>query len=269
MKLQSYLDRIRFTGEPHADFDTLKSIHAAHLRAIAYENLDIHLGAEISLGLPQIAEKIIHRGRGGWCFEMNRFLAWALEQIGFRVTLLGAAVGRQEGDDSTHLGHIVLRVDLEQPWLVDVGSGNGFLYPLPLTEGWYHQDFMLHQLGIEGGYWCYRNVTTSFRFDFTEESHIIDDFAMQCHRLQTSPRSGFVQVAVCKRFLEDRHVSLRGLVLTEISAQGTTERDINSHEEYRRLLTDTFDLHLSHREIDHLWTTVQPKHRQWVAAGRP
>lgn len=269
MNLQSYFDRIKYRGPAKPTLDVLNEIHAAHLRAITYENLDIHLGVEVSMELPQIADKIVYRQRGGWCFEMNTLLAEALQQIGFRVTRLGAAVNRVDGDDSTHLGHLVLRVDLDHSYLADAGFGNGFLYPLPFAAGVYDQGFLRHELSKAKGYWCYRNLNDGSSFDFTDQPRTLDEFAPQCHRLQTAPESGFVKVTVCQRFVDDYHVTLRGLVLKEMSEAGVTEWDVDSPAEYGKLLSDTFGLGLTQTQLDQLWTSAERSHRAWDAAGRP
>lgn len=44
MQLASYLTRIHYTGPRTVTIDTLRQLHRAHLLAIPYENLDIHLG---------------------------------------------------------------------------------------------------------------------------------------------------------------------------------------------------------------------------------
>ena len=269
MNLHSYLDRINYRGPLEPTFATFSALHNAHMQCIAFENLDIHLGNKVSIGLAEIFDKIVHRQRGGWCFEMNSLHAWALEEIGFNVTRLGAAVGRQEGDESTALNHLCLRVEIDQPYLADVGFGNGALIPLPLVEGTSIKDFIEHQLKIENGYWCYRNLHDNFGYDFTLQPRTIDEFAEQCQRLQTSAESGFVRSTVCQIFQGSDHIALRGLVLKEIRSTGTTTREIDSLAEYSDLITNTFGLGLTQSEIDHLWPTVQEKHQTWVAAGRP
>ena len=70
--------------------------------------------------------------RGGWCFEMNGLFAWALRELGFQVTLLGASVVRAGAPPKPQPDHLVLEVDLERPYLADVGFGDGLLEPLPL-----------------------------------------------------------------------------------------------------------------------------------------
>ena len=55
-----------------------------------------------------------------------------LKALGFQTTLLSARVARDTGGESPDFDHLALRVDLEQPWLVDVGFGESFLEPLRL-----------------------------------------------------------------------------------------------------------------------------------------
>ncbi len=133
MELDGYLRRI---GEKPGDptLDTLNRLHRAHLRRIAYENLDIHLGRTLSLDVAQTYDKIVTRGRGGWCYEMNGLFAWALRALGFDVTLLASAVTTEFVGDGSSGEHLILLVKLDRPYLVDVGFGNGLQLPIPLRS---------------------------------------------------------------------------------------------------------------------------------------
>src|SRR5262249_42838960 len=144
MKLKAYLQRIRYERPVKVDLDTLIGVHRAHLLNITYENLDIHRGLPLTLDLDHIFEKIVTEHRGGWCYEMNGLLAWALREIGFPVTMLAGTVGRQAQGTTVEGNHLVLLVELDQPYLADVGFGNGFLEPLPLQVGTYQQDFLTY-----------------------------------------------------------------------------------------------------------------------------
>ena len=146
MDLNAYLKRINYKGSLEPSFDTLRALHRAHLLNITYENLDIHLGRSLVLDEDVIFEKIVREGRGGWCFEMNGLFAWVLRELGFEVRLLGGAVNRILRGDETKLGHLLLLVNLGKPYLADVGFGNGFLEPLPLSQGSVWQDFLEFQL---------------------------------------------------------------------------------------------------------------------------
>jgi len=55
-----------------------------------------------------------------------------LRALGFSVTLLSARVARSDGGEGPEFDHLTLRIDLEGPWLADVGFGDSFLEPLRL-----------------------------------------------------------------------------------------------------------------------------------------
>src|SRR5262249_29579885 len=152
------------------------AIHRAHLLAISYENLDIFLGRTLSLDIAQIYDKIVERGRGGWCYEMNSLLAWALREIGFDVTLLGARVGEHPIEDRYHLDHMAVWVKHEGWWLLDAGFGNAFLEPLPLQEGEYQQAYHTFRLQRDGDYWRFVNhAYGGSGFDFLLQERTIEE----------------------------------------------------------------------------------------------
>ena len=62
-----------------ADLATLMAIQRGHRLAIAFENLDIPLGREIDLSPAAIFRKLVTQRRGGYCFEQNALLLWALK----------------------------------------------------------------------------------------------------------------------------------------------------------------------------------------------
>ena len=90
--LDAYLARIGYHGTLEPDLQTLTALHAAHVTAVPFENLDILLGRTISLDLKAVQTKIVAGRRGGYCFEQNTLFQAVLERIGFRVTPLAARV---------------------------------------------------------------------------------------------------------------------------------------------------------------------------------
>ena len=47
--IDAYFDRIRYHGPRDPSLETLRGLHRAHLFAVPFENLDIHLGRRIEL----------------------------------------------------------------------------------------------------------------------------------------------------------------------------------------------------------------------------
>jgi N-hydroxyarylamine O-acetyltransferase len=159
--------------------------------------------------------------------------------------------------------HLVLRVQLDRPYLADVGFGNGILEPIPLENGKYQQGYLDYQLKHDGERWWFTNhIYGGAGFDFTLDGHELADFAPQSHELQTWEGSGFVRNTVCFRFNKQGYVCLRGAVLTTVTESGQQEQVIDNLADYQRILTNTFDLPLPN--IDTLWEKVWARHQAWA-----
>src|ERR1039458_10379901 len=141
LNLLAYLERIGYSGSTEPSAETLRALQRAHMFAVPFENLDIHLGRPIVCDEDRFLHKIINERRGGFCYELNGAFSALLRALGFQVTLLSARVAGADGDtDGPDFDHLTLRVDLpgstnhgltaEVPWLADVGFGEGFLEPL-------------------------------------------------------------------------------------------------------------------------------------------
>ena len=263
MDVNAYLRRVGYVGGLEPSLATLRGLHRAHLLAIPYENLDIHLGRELSLDLSKIYQKLVIERRGGWCFEMNGLFAWILGELGFEVTMLSAAVNRHRAGDRAEGNHLTLLVMLDKPYLADVGFGDGMLEPLILEEGKHLQGFLRYGLESRADRWIFHNHQhgSAERFDFTLKPAKLSDFADACQHLQTSPDSGFVKVTVCQRFTPQGITSLRGAVLTRITAAGISEQTIRSADEYAHVLRRQFGLQIDAYE---LWSEVWRSHVAWV-----
>ncbi|XP_077541169.1 arylamine N-acetyltransferase-like [Haemaphysalis longicornis] len=121
------------------DLKTLRSLVEAHLRNITFENIDVLLDRPINLDANSLFAKIVERGRGGNCFELNSFFGRLLRTLGYNLRLRMARERwgmRQDAPHSLKL-HLVLIVQLlDEEYLVDVGFGGPNLFlPLPLIPG--------------------------------------------------------------------------------------------------------------------------------------
>lgn len=267
MQLQTYFERIQYAGSLEANRETLRQLHRAHLQAIPYENLDIHLGQQLTLNLPQIYDKIVRNQRGGWCYEMNGLFAWALEELGFAVTMLGSTVGATTQGEEGDRDHLILRVDLEEPWLVDVGFGNGFLEPLPLRPGEHQQGFFHLRLEQQDAAWFFHNHAHGGPgYGFTLLPRRYTDFAQRCRESQTSPESHFVRTTICYRFTDWGFVALRGAMLKEYYIHNTEEEEITTQDRYAEVLEARFGL--ASNLAAGLWAGVQERHQQWQEEQR-
>jgi N-hydroxyarylamine O-acetyltransferase len=262
MNLEQYLQRIKYTGDLEPNLETLIAVHRHHLLNIAYENLDIHLGRTLELSPARAFEKIVLEKRGGWCYEMNGLLAWALREIGFDVGYLACTVGQTNATAN----HLALKVNLEQAYLADAGFGNGLLEPIPLSRGVYTQQSREFVLEQSGEHWKFQMPSVGVgavgnSFDFTLEPQQLEDFQERCTYLQTSIESGFVRVVVCHRMTETGVQSLRGAVLQTISKGSEISSTLESQDDYNTVLREVFDLHV---DTNVLWSKVWASHLEWL-----
>ncbi|MEP7245008.1 MAG: arylamine N-acetyltransferase [Gammaproteobacteria bacterium] len=262
MELAAYLDRIRFKGPVRPDLITLKALHRAHQYAVPFENLDVQLGRPVALDIESCYSKIVTRRRGGWCYEMNGVMGWALREIGFDVTRLSGGVRREQMGDGQLGTHLCLRVQLDQPYLVDVGFGGSLAEPMPLLAA--EREDSPYCLGLsrtDDGFWRFSEKThdtAPFSFDFS--LGVADEalFASKCRSLQVDPASPFVQSLVAQRRLVDTHISLRGRVLRTTHSSHVDQVLLESAAELVDTLLNRFDLDVP--ESATLWPAVCARH---------
>ncbi|HZC25043.1 MAG TPA: arylamine N-acetyltransferase, partial [Candidatus Binatia bacterium] len=196
-----------------------------------------------------IVRKIVERRRGGFCYELNGAFAALLRALGFRVTLLSARVSRAGGGEGPEFDHLTLRVDLNEPWLADVGFGESFLEPLRLEPGTEQEDpagkFRLQTTGERlqleklspDGIW-------KRQYSFSQQPRHLEDFAAMCAYHQTSPESHFTQNSVCTRATEDGRITLSGMKLIVTRNGRREETTLGSEEERGRVLQELFGIRL-------------------------
>lgn len=267
MDLQAYLDRIGFTGVPRPDLATLKALHRGHALAISYENLDVQFGRPTTTSPSEAFDKIVRRGRGGWCYEMNGVLGAALDEIGFKVTRLAGGVGRMTRGEEAVGNHLVLLVDLpEGLWIADVGFGDGSRDPFPLKDGAITSDGYEYRLQqLEGGWWRLHNHPNGGapNFDFTLDPADPALLAAKCLELQTSPVSVFVMTAIAQRHMAGEIRLLRGRAFRRLRGDEKTETLIDTADEFVALLKREFELDVP--EAAGIWDRVYARHDELFA----
>ena len=185
--IDAYLARIGVEVRPSVDARGLRRLQVAHLQSVPFEDLDIGAGRAISLAIQALQAKIVRGRRGGFCYELNGLFAVLLECLGFAVTRLAAETWADENGWGPPFDHLVLRVDLERPWLVDVGFGDAFREPLPLLDGAEQADptgatFGLARADDRWLVWkrSAGEEQTTPLFRFREEGHTLADFDQAC-----------------------------------------------------------------------------------------
>jgi N-hydroxyarylamine O-acetyltransferase len=238
INLDAYMARL---GRPEPTLPAVVAAHAAHL---PFENLDPLRGVTPRLDLEGLEAKLVHGGRGGYCFEHNLLLAHALEALGFQVRYLAARVlwNQPEGAIMPR-SHMLLLVDGER--IVDVGFGGltltGVLrldaegaQPTP------HEPFRIVHEGEDRyleaevrGAW-----QRLYRFDLQRQYQV--DYEVSNHYLCTHPRSHFRAGVMAARSDRDARYALRNGKLSIHRSTGSEQRDLAGVAEIKEVLRELF-----------------------------
>jgi N-hydroxyarylamine O-acetyltransferase len=263
LDLDAYLTRIGHTGARDVSLATLRDLVARHSAAIAFENIDPVAGRAPSLDLGALQRKLIHGGRGGYCYEQNTLFLAALRALGFTAAGLMARVRRgvPEGVETAR-SHMLLRVDLpEGPFLADVGFG-GLTPTAPLAlrvseaQGTPNEIFRLVRDGafvlqgfVAGGW------EDVYRFTMQEERPA--DYEQANWYTATRPGAMFALNLIVtlpapgvRRTLFNRH-------FTERRTDGTRDRRVlRTRADYSEVLQGVFELALSVDDLDAVMAVV-------------
>lgn len=129
LDLTDYFHRIGYRGVVEPNFEVLQQLITAHTRSIPFENLDPLLRTPVDdLSPAALIDKLVHRRRGGYCYEQNGLMGYVLAEIGFRVRRLAGRVVWMlpPGSPVPAQTHTVLAVTFPASrgsYLVDVGFG--------------------------------------------------------------------------------------------------------------------------------------------------
>lgn len=251
MDVPAYLSRIRYNTRTFTDYQTLRGLQTAHMRAVPFENLDIGLKIPIHLSEKALWDKIVVRRRGGFCYELNGLFAWLLKQIGFEVTYLNARVFNRQGKLGIQFDHLALLVSIagrSQRWLTDVGFGDSFSEPLRFGEkGEQPQGQRAYRIEEthEGYITRQKNVDDTWKrlYFFDLQPRIFPaDYEASCLYHQTSPLSHFTQGNVISLETQDGRITLddKQLIITKNGQR--RERLILNNEEFNKYLKEYFDI---------------------------
>ncbi|XP_007522798.2 arylamine N-acetyltransferase 1-like [Erinaceus europaeus] len=280
MDIEAYFERIGYKNfRNKLDLETLTDILQHQIRAIPFENLNLHCGERMELDLEATFDQIVRKKRGGWCIQVNQLLYWALTTLGFETTILGGYVYLTPINKySNGMIHLLLKVTVDgRNYIVDAGFGSSYQMwkPLELISGkdqpqvpcifrlteeegiWYldqirreqyilNQDFLNSDLLEKNRY---RKI-----YNFTLECRKIEDFESVNTFLQTSPTSIFLKESVCSLQTSDGVFCLMGFTLVhkQFGYKDNTdlvEFKILNEEEAEEELKNKFNISLEKKVV--------------------
>jgi N-hydroxyarylamine O-acetyltransferase len=266
LDLDAYLKRIGYAGPLAPSEATLAGLYRAHLAAVRFENLDVFLRGSVDVSLEAIQDKIVYRGRGGYCYEQAQLFGAVLERLGFGVERLLARVG-PDGGAARPRTHMTLRVRADGGvWLADPGFGSSPPAPLPLphppplgryrsggpqeVDGWIYEVVPDSEHGEE--VWKLREHqvgqwVTLHRWTDAVVQPV--DVVLSNHYTSTHPDSWFTWQPVIVKRTPDAIISLLGRTYTVNRAGHTKTRAELTDREFAEALTGEFALSLTPQEL--------------------
>ncbi len=247
MDVPACLKRIQYEGPLEPSYETLRGLQSAFLLSVPFENLDIHIGRRIEIGPDHLFHKVVNERRGGFCFELNSLFPDLLTTLGFDVTFHAARMMR-DGKPGREAGHMVLVVDLDKRYLVDVGNGKSCREPLHLdgSNETIAEDFRYRLGTTELGPAVFEKPSGEewrVRFVFSTDRLKRADFVEPCHWTQTSPESIFTKNKICTLAREDGRITLMNSILNVTDKNGSREMEIPP-DAYRQCLNSHFGIML-------------------------
>lgn len=250
--IDSYLARIGYKGDRAPTLETLQAIHKQHTQTIAFENLNSFLKQPVLLDLASLQQKLIYKGRGGYCFEQNLLLRSVLIALGFQVTNLTARVlwNLPEGT-VTARSHMLLQVDIDrQPYITDVGFG-GLTLTAPLAlipdieQSTPHETFRLVVDDLT--YIMQANIGQEWRslYRFDLQAQQLIDYEVSNWYISTHPNSMFTNTLIVAKPDFGCRYALRNNQFTVHHLHGQTKRrSLKTVAELRTVLENVFQLTL-------------------------
>jgi len=137
-------------------------------------------------------------------------------------------------------------VELDQPWLVDVGFGESFVHPIPFHAGGsdtvdghryviapIDNEWQLLREDDKGGASLYR---------FSDVPRQLGDYVDMCNYHQMSPESHFTQNWICSKATPEGRVTVANMRLIVTGRGSRDESSLIGEADLRVCLRDYFDI---------------------------
>ena len=257
MNLDAYFARIGYAGPRKATLAVLSDLAALQPHSISFENIAVAAGGVPDITLDAIEAKLVHAGRGGYCYEQNALLQAVLGELGFKVSSLGARVRYQlPADFVMSRGHMMLRVDLpEGAFLVDAGFG-GLTLTAPIALRWHDPQATSHEtmrlVPVEDEYRLQGQFGADwadvYQFDLSRQ--LPADWEAQNWFTATRPSALFANNVIATRPVPGGRWSLFNQILTWRPLGGVPEKQtVDGPSALASVLKETFALNIPAQEV--------------------
>ncbi len=256
LNLGEYFDRVGYGGAAAPNLEVLQALVSAHTQAIPFENLDPVMGVPVDdLSPGALARKLVHRRRGGYCYEHNGLMGYVLAELGFRVRRLAGRVVWMRPPDapSPPQTHTVLAVTFpgsHGSYLVDVGFGGQTpTLPLRIETGSVQQTTLEpYRLQDRGdGLVLQAQVRGEWQplYEFSTRTAPDIDLQVGSWFVSTHPSSHFVTGLTAARVTDGARLNLAGRNLAVHRADASEKIRLDDAAAVVATLEDRFGINVS------------------------
>ena len=247
-----YLQRLGYASPPPPTLQTLRDLQLRHVCTFAFESLSTLMHAPVPIDLPSVERKVLHEGRGGYCYELNQLFLALLLELGFEARgITGRVVIGGPPDAHTGRTHRLSLVTLDGVrYITDVGFG-GMVPSSPLQLDTDAPQVTAHEpyrLTLnQGSYTLWAQVGEEWRglyvFDLQTQADI--DYEIGNWYVSTHPGSPFVgQLKAALLAPGKRHTLANARYALHYLDRPSEKRTLKSVDELLGLLRDTFGIRL-------------------------
>lgn len=266
---QRYLNKIGFHGEISTTLAQLNALLIQHEQNIAFGNLDPFLGQSISLDIEAIADKLLDRGREGYCFEHNVLTQYVLTELGFEAfNLLGRVYYQNMHVETPPKTHLITLVHLDgELYLFDPGFGGMTptgvlaLSKVNQTQETAFESFRL--IGVEDSgvpmsaltgmkymlQVCIKGEWANIYAFHPEHAVSVSDMKVANWYVATSPTSLFTQNFVLSKIDGQQRKTLNNQVLKIYTQQGVVKQQLDDMQQYQQCLQLHFGLNFNEEMV--------------------
>lgn len=257
-----YLNRIGFQGSITPTLDCLNQLLILHVQNIAFGNADQFLGHGNSVDVAAIAEKLLDRGREGYCFEHNLLTKSALSELGFEaLNLLGRVYYQNMHAETPPKTHLITLVRLDgELYLFDPGFGGMTptgvlaLSKINQTQETPFETFRFIPaedagvptsalIGMQYMLQAYVKEMWINVYAFHPEHQVsISDVNIANWYVSTSPKSLFTQNFVLSKIDNQQRKTLNNHVMKVYTEQGIVTQQLENMQQYKDCLKLHFGL---------------------------
>ena len=256
LDLTAYFARVGYAGPAEPTLDVLQALTTAHTKSIPFENLDPLMGRPVGDLSPEaLFDKLVHRRRGGYCYEQNGLMGYVLTEIGFRVRRLAGRVVWMQPPDApipaqTHTVLAVTFPGSAGSYLVDVGFGGQTpTSPLRMEIGSVqqttHEPYRLQDRG--DGLVLQSQLRGEWQplYEFCTRTAPEIDLKVGSWYVSTNPSSFFVTSLMAALVVHDGRLNLAGRDLTIHRADGSEKTRLDDAASVVDALGDRFGVNVA------------------------